>query len=30
MGYGLRVPSLVISPYAKRGFVDSRLYTFDS
>ncbi|HWC70385.1 MAG TPA: alkaline phosphatase family protein [Actinomycetota bacterium] len=30
MGYGLRVPSLVISPYARRGSIDSRTYTFDS
>jgi phospholipase C len=29
-GYGIRVPSLLISPYAKKGFVDHRGYSFDS
>jgi phospholipase C len=29
-GYGLRVPGLVISPYAKRGYVDSQTLTFDA
>jgi phospholipase C len=29
-GYGLRVPSLVISPYAKRGFVDHQILSFDA
>jgi phospholipase C len=29
-GYGLRVPGLVISPYAKRGFVDSQTLSFDA
>jgi phospholipase C len=29
-GYGLRVPSLVISPYAKRGFVDHQTLSFDA
>jgi phospholipase C len=29
-GYGLRVPGLVISPYAKRGFVDHQLLSFDA
>ena len=30
MGYGLRVPSILISPYAKQGVIDSQVYTFDS
>jgi phospholipase C len=29
-GYGLRVPGLVISPYAKRGFIDHTTLSFDS
>jgi phospholipase C len=29
-GYGLRVPSLVISPYARRGFVDHKILSFDA
>jgi phospholipase C len=29
-GYGLRVPALVISPYAKRGFIDSQTLSFDA
>ena len=29
-GYGLRVPSLVISPYAKRAFVDHQTLSFDA
>lgn len=29
-GYGLRVPSLVISPYAKRGFIDHQTLSFDA
>ena len=29
-GYGLRVPSMVISPYAKHGFVDHQLLSFDA
>jgi phospholipase C len=29
-GYGLRVPALVISPYAKRGFVDHQELSFDA
>jgi phospholipase C len=28
--YGLRVPGLVISPYAKRGFVDHQILSFDA
>jgi phospholipase C len=29
-GYGLRVPGLLISPYAKRGFVDHQVLSFDA
>jgi phospholipase C len=29
-GYGLRVPSLVISPYAKRGYIDHQTLSFDA
>jgi phospholipase C len=29
-GYGLRVPGLVISPYAKQGYVDHQLLSFDA
>ena len=29
-GYGLRVPALVISPYARRGFVDDQILSFDA
>ena len=29
-GYGLRVPGLLISPYAKRGYIDSQMLTFDA
>jgi len=29
-GYGLRVPGLVISPYAKAGYVDHQVLTFDA
>jgi phospholipase C len=29
-GYGLRVPGIVISPYAKRGFIDHQTLTFDA
>jgi len=29
-GYGLRVPALVISPYAKRGFIDHQVLSFDA
>ncbi|MGN6169350.1 MAG: alkaline phosphatase family protein [Solirubrobacteraceae bacterium] len=29
-GYGLRVPGLVISPYAKRGFIDQQTLSFDA
>jgi phospholipase C len=30
MGYGLRVPALVLSPWAKRGYIDDTTLTFDS
>ncbi len=29
-GYGFRVPGLVISPYAKRGYIDSQILTTDA
>ncbi|MEX2439596.1 MAG: alkaline phosphatase family protein [Actinomycetota bacterium] len=29
-GYGLRVPAFVVSPYAKSGYIDSQVHTFDS
>ncbi len=29
-GYGLRVPALVISPYARRGHIDHHVYSFDA
>ena len=29
-GYGLRVPAIVISPYAKQGFVDHQVLSFDA
>jgi phospholipase C len=29
-GYGLRVPAIVISPYARRGFVDHQILSFDA
>ena len=29
-GYGLRVPALMISAYAKPGFIDHSVYSFDS
>ena len=29
-GYGLRVPAIVISPYAKRGFIDHQTLSFDA
>jgi phospholipase C len=29
-GYGLRVPGLVISPYARRGVVDHQTLSFDA
>jgi len=30
LGYGLRVPALVISPYAKRGYIDHQTLSFDA
>jgi phospholipase C len=29
-GYGLRVPALVVSPYARRGYIDGQTLTFDA
>ena len=29
-GYGLRVPSIVISPYAKRGYIDHQILSSDA
>ena len=29
-GYGMRVPGLVISPYARRGYVDHQVLSFDA
>jgi phospholipase C len=29
-GYGLRVAAIVISPYAKRGYVDHQILSFDA
>jgi phospholipase C len=29
-GYGLRVPSIVISPYARRGYIDHQTLSFDA
>ena len=29
-GYGLRVPALVLSPYAKRGLVDHQVLSHDA
>jgi phospholipase C len=30
MGYGLRVPGIVISPYARRGFIDHQILSQDA
>lgn len=30
IGYGIRVPSLVISPYAKKGYIDHQTLSFDA
>jgi phospholipase C len=30
LGYGIRVPALVISPYAKQGYVDHQTLSFDA
>ncbi len=29
-GYGIRVPGLVISPYARQGYIDHKTYSFES
>ena len=29
-GYGIRVPGLLISPYAKQGFIDHQILSFDA
>jgi phospholipase C len=29
-GYGLRVPALLISPYARRGYIDHQVLSFDA
>jgi phospholipase C len=29
-GYGLRVPAIVISPYAKQGYIDHQMLSFDA
>jgi phospholipase C len=29
-GYGLRVPGLVISPYARHGYIDHQVLSFDA
>ncbi len=29
-GYGIRVPAMVISPYARRGFIDPQTLSFDA
>jgi phospholipase C len=29
-GYGLRVPGIVVSPYAKRGYIDHQTLSFDA
>ena len=29
-GYGIRVPGLVVSPYAKQGYIDHKTYSFES
>ncbi len=30
LGYGLRVPAMVISPYAKAGYIDKQVLSFDA
>ena len=30
LGYGLRVPGMTISPYAKRGYIDHQTLSFDA
>jgi phospholipase C len=29
-GYGIRVPGIVISPYAKKGFIDHQTLSYDA
>jgi phospholipase C len=29
-GYGIRVPSIVISPYARKGYIDHQILSFDA
>lgn len=29
-GYGIRVPSMVISPYARKGYIDHQVLSFDA
>ncbi len=29
-GYGMRVPAIVISPYAKKGYIDHQILSFDA
>ncbi len=29
-GYGLRVPAMLVSPYARRGLIDHQVLTFDA
>ena len=29
-GYGIRVPGIVISPYAKKGYIDHQVLSFDA
>jgi phospholipase C len=29
-GYGFRVPALIVSPFAKKGFIDHTFYSFES
>jgi phospholipase C len=30
LGYGIRVPAMVISPFARKGYIDPHTYSFDS
>ena len=30
VGYGIRVPGLLVSPYARRGFVDHQTLSYDA
>jgi phospholipase C len=29
-GYGLRVPAMIISPYARKGYIDHQILSFDA